>query len=155
VRKGNRRWLAGMLVIFFILTSCSPPNKKVNLEKTRPLPEVATNDQNSSSYKPANVFLEMAPAVLSRIIYSGAGPKGYRVEVRDLELAGHKKAEGLPLPGAVFAEVFSGSGVVTTDQGRQDLASGATLSISQGQRFSLESNSDQPLIVRLYLVASE
>lgn len=146
------------LFFFFgliLCAGCSRKKDQVQIDKTRPLPEVAAGDQNFSSYKPANVFSEMAPALLARTVFQSPGPNGYRIEVRDLRLAGRKQAEGLTLPGAAFGEVRYGSGAVVIGDRRQDLALGATLSISQGQRFSLQSTSDQPLVIRFHLITTE
>jgi hypothetical protein len=146
----------GALLFGLVLTACSrQPKPQIQIEKTRPLPEVPAGDQHFSSFTPKNAFSEMAPMVLSRTVYQGPGPRGYRVEVRDLRVAAHRKAENLTLPGAAFAEVRYGAGVLTVGDKRQDLVSGTTSSVSQGQHFSLESTSDQPLIVRVHLLAAE
>jgi hypothetical protein len=138
-----------------VLAGCSGRESKVQIEKTRPLPEVAASDQNFSSYKEAHPFTEMAPTLLSRTIFQGGGPNGYRIEIRELRLDGQKTAENLTLPGATFAQVRYGSGVITLGDQRQELALGTTIPISQGQRFSLQSNSAQPLVLRVHLVSAE
>jgi hypothetical protein len=145
----------GVLFLGLVLTACSRQKPQIQIEKTRPLPEVPAGDQGFSSYTPKIAFSEIAPMVLSRTVYQAPGPPGYRVEVRDLRVTARRKAEGLTLPGAAFAEVRYGAGVMTIGDKHQNLVSGTTSTISQGQHFSLESTSDQPLIVRVHLLAAE
>ena len=156
MRARTRCWfrflISGLAVVF---AGCSRETPKVQVEKTRPLPEVLAGDQNFSAYKPEGPFSEMAPGALARTVFQSPGPAGYRIEVRDVRVTPRKKAEDLTLPGAAFAEVRYGTGVMTAGDKRQDLALGATLSISQGQHFALESTSDQPLIIRVHLLAAD
>lgn len=155
MRASTRCWFLFLSLTLVIVGGCSQEKPRVKIEKTRPLPEVSAGDQNFSSYKPATAFEEIAPNALSRTVYQGTGPAGYRLEVRDIRLAPGKKAADLSLPGAGFAQVRSGSGTMTAGDKRQELPLGATWSISQGQHFSLDSTSDQPLIIRVQLLVAE
>jgi hypothetical protein len=156
MRARTRCWFRSITLGLAVLSAgCSRQTPNVQIEKTRPLPEVSAGDQNFSAYKPAHAFIEIAPAVLTRTVFQGPGPAGFRIEVRDLQLAAHKSAGDLTLPGAAFAEVRYGAGTMTAGEKHQELALGTTLSISQGQRFSLESTSDQPLIIRVHLLTAE
>lgn len=155
MRASTRCWFRFLSLALLVVAGCSQEKPRVNIEKTHPLPEISASDQNFSSYSPAVAFAEIAPSVLSRTVYQGAGPAGYRLEVRDLRLAPGKKSADLTLLGAGFAQVRSGSGTMTASDKRQDLPSGATWSISQGQHFSLESTSDQPFIIRVQLLVAE
>jgi hypothetical protein len=128
---------------------------KLPIEKTRPLPEVAAGDTNFSSYKPANPYEELGPNVLGRTIFDAAVSVGYRVEIRDLRVDAKKKGEDIKLPGAAFLEVQGGSGILTMTGKRQELPPGSTFSIAQGQAFTLESTSDQPLAIRARVVRAE
>jgi mannose-6-phosphate isomerase-like protein (cupin superfamily) len=51
--------------------------------------------------------------------------------------------------------VQSGSGILTITGKRRELPSGSTFSIPQGQAFTLEATSDQPLTIRARLVKAE
>jgi len=116
---------------------------------------VAAGDTGFSTYKPANPYEEMGPSLLGRTVFAASGPAGYRVEVRDLRVDAKRKAEDIRLPGALFLEVQSGSGIVTVAGNRQELSSGSTFSIPQSQAFTLEATSDQPLTIRARLVRTE
>jgi quercetin dioxygenase-like cupin family protein len=152
-RLGLAACLAGLAI-----SGCGdthPPREQIQIEKTRPLPEIAANDQNFSSYKPANPYQEVAANAMSRTIFEAAGPGGYRVEVRDLRVDAKKTAENISFPGAAFLQVIQGAGAVATGGKRQELAGSTSLSIPQGQTVALEATSDQPLILRVRLVRAE
>src|SRR5260221_2105804 len=83
------------------------------LEKTKPLPEVASRDQNFSKYEPPSPFSQTAPGLFTRTVYQSDGPLGYRVEVRDLSVAAKKRVENISLHGAAFVEVLYGTGAFT------------------------------------------
>ena len=141
---------AGLLL--FALMGCKGPT--LSLEKTRPLPETADASQKASS-EPANPYTEASPGLFARAVFQADGPPGYRVEVRDLMIAPKKKAAEIKLAGAAFLEVRNGAGVLTQSEHRQEVAIGATFSISQGQSFTLEATSDQPLKIRAQIVAAQ
>jgi len=146
----------GSMFAFLGLSGCSrSPERqqgKIPIEKTRPLPEIAASDKTFSSYRPAIPYEELQPNVLTRTIFDAAGPSGFRVEVRDLQVDAKKKGENIQLPGAAFLEVRGGSGVLTMADKRQDLPLGSTFSVPQGQSITLEATSDQPLTIRVRLV---
>ena len=155
MRTLTRCWFRlSLLGLAFLSAGCARQKPQVPIEKTRPLPEVSAGAA-LSSYQPANPFTEMAPLVLTRTIFQAPGPAGYQVEVRDLRVAPRHQAADLTLPGAAFAEVRYGSGTFAAGDNRQKLGPGMAWSISQGQKFSLESAGDQPLIVRVHLLAAQ
>ncbi len=133
----------------------APPPNKLPVEKTRPLTEVPTGDQNFSPYTPAHPFSELMPGVLSRTIFEAAGPSGYRVEVRDLRVTAGRRGEDIKLPGAAFFEVRSGSGAILVGGKRQELQAGSTAAVSEGQAFTLDCAAGQPLTIRAYLVRGQ
>jgi hypothetical protein len=128
---------------------------KLPIEKTRPLPEVAAGETNYSSFKPAIPYEELGPSILARTIVDAVGPAGYHVEVRDLRVDAKRRSEDIRLPGAAFLEVLDGSGVLIVGGKPQEAPTGATFSISQGQSFTLEVRSDQPLTIRARVVRAE
>ncbi len=149
----------GAFCILFGFCGCSrnqgPTRGRIPIEKTHPLPEVAASDKNFSGYKPANPYQELGPSALTRTIFTAAGPAGYRVEVRDLRVDAKKRGEDIALPGAAFLEVQAGSAVLVLAGKRQELRPGSTLSMPQGQAFTLETTSDQPLTIRARIVRAE
>jgi hypothetical protein len=157
--KSIRRHAVGLgaLCVLLGFSGCSqvPTRGRIPIEKTHPLPEVAAGDTSFSSYKPAIPYEEMGPSILGRKIFDAAGPAGYRIEVRDLRVDARRKAEDIRLPGASFLEVQSGSGILTMAGNRRELPSGSTFSVPQGQAFTLEATSDQPLTIRARLVKAE
>ena len=149
----------GALCVLFGLSGCShnqePRRGRILIERTLPLPEVASGDTSFSSYKPANPYEEMGPSILARTIFDTAGPAGYRVEVRDLRVDAKRKAEDIRLPGAGFLEVQGGSGILTMVGKPQELPPGSMFSVPQGQAFTLEATSDQPLTIRARVVRAK
>ena len=132
-----------------------PTRGQIPIQKTHPLPEIAANDQNFSSYKPTNPYQEVAANAMSRTIFDAAGPAGYHVEVRDLRVDAKKTAENISFPGAAFLQVIEGAGAATTGGKRQELNGGGAFSMAQGQTATLQATSDQPLILRVRLVRAE
>jgi quercetin dioxygenase-like cupin family protein len=122
------------------------------VRKTRPLPEVPAGERNLSSYAPAKPYVEAGPAVLTRTLFEASAPSGYSVEVRDIFVDPRKQSGDLRLPGAAFLEVRYGAGVMRAGNQRQELKLGSIVSIPQGQSFSLESTSDEPLTIRVDLI---
>jgi len=159
--KSIRRHLIGLaaLCVLYGFIGCSrnqgSSRARLPIEKTHPLPEVAAGDTGYSSYKPAIPYEELGPSVLTRTIFDAVGPAGFHVEVRDLRVDARRKSEDIHLPGAAFLEVLDGSGVLTMAGKQQEVLSGSTFSMSQGQSLTLEVTSDQPLTIRARVVRAE
>ena len=141
------------LISLILLASCSrrPKDERVDV-KTPELPPVATDEKSFASYQPAKPYVTLTPSVLARTVYSGDGPPGYRIEVRDWMVAAGKQSGSTTVPGAAFFEVRSGEGSLTVGGQIQQLQLGATFSVSQDQPFELTSSGSLPLRLRLYLV---
>jgi len=137
-------WLAGC--------GSRPKDERVD-QKTPPLPPVSTDEKSFASYQPARPYAALGSALLSRTVFSGDGPAGYRVEAQDWKVSAGKPTGNMTVPGAAFFEVRSGEGSINTGGQKTDLKPGSTFSVSQGQQFELSSR-DAPLTLRLYVVTA-
>jgi hypothetical protein len=116
---------------------------------------VAAGDQNFSSYKPANPYAEIAPGVLMRTVFQAPGPGQSHVEVEDIVVDAGKKGENIKLPGAAFIQVRAGAGTGIAGGKPLALPPGASFTVAQGESFTLQSTSPQPLVLRVQLVKGE
>lgn len=90
--------------------------------------------------------------VLSRTIYSTAGPANSQIEVRDFKFPPHAKSHLAALPGPGVLEVYSGHGSVSLGGQNEELSSGVITPVSAGQALEFDNKGDYSLVVRLYLV---
>lgn len=137
-----------LLLVIGLQISCRSDK---GAEGTQLLPKAQPGEQNFSKYQPDRPYSELAPGVLTRTLHEAAGQNGYRLEVRDLLVGAGQSASNVSLPGAAVFEVRSGHGTVTAAGNRQEVTSGATFALSDGETFSVENKSDEPIAFRVHL----
>ncbi len=119
------------------------------------LPKAAPGEKNFSQYQPRQPYSQLNPGIMTRTLFEVATSNGYRVEVRDVLVGPRQRTERVSLPGAAVFEIRSGGGILTVNGKRQELSPGSTLSLSEGQAFSIENNSDAPITIRVYLIIAQ
>lgn len=117
-----------------------------------PLPGPPAGDVTFSKSQPANPFTSITPGLFARTVYSADSGAGYRVEVRDLLVGPGQKASG-SLPGAAVLEIRSGAGTMTVAGRTQELRTGSTLSLPDGQAFAIQNTGAGALTIRVHLLS--
>lgn len=119
------------------------------------LPKASPGESKFSDYQPRNPYSQLATGILTRTLYEASSGNGYRIEVRDLLVGPQQHSASVKLPGSAVCQVLSGDGVLTSGEKRQDLKLGSTLTIPQGEGFSIENKSDVPVAIRVHLFKPE
>lgn len=108
-----------------------------------------------SKYQPDKPYVPLAPGVLTRTVYQTTNGQAHRIEVRDLLVGPGRSSSSVTLPGAAVFEVRSGSGLVTTAGKRQEVATGATFLLSEGEAFTIENKTDLPITMRVHVFVAD
>src|SRR5262245_59055651 len=86
-------------------------------------------DAKASPYQPSQPFRLISPGLSVRTLHTAQTPQGFRVELRELLIGPGKRGVAVDLEGGALAEVISGRGGAAYGGKRENLATGATLSI--------------------------
>jgi mannose-6-phosphate isomerase-like protein (cupin superfamily) len=121
-------------------------------EKTPLLPEAGPNEQQLSPYQPQNPYTELGKGILTRTVFETDAGSGLRVEVRDLLVGPGQSSASVSLPGAAVFEVRLGSGTLAVGGASQELRTGSTLHVAEGQAFVINNKAETPIAIRVYLV---
>jgi hypothetical protein len=146
------RLLLLSLVMCCTLLSCE---RDQTADKTSLLPGATPSDKNFSPYQPPNGYAEMTKGLLSRTVFESAGPPGTRIEIRDLFVGPGQSSESASLPGAAVFDVRSGSGSLVHGGQSQEVKTGTTIGISEGESFAIQNQADLPIIIRVNLFQIE
>lgn len=76
------------------------------------------------------------------------------MEVRDIEVAPGKTADGLAFPGAVIIEIRNGKGSGRVAGKSRDIAPGDIVAQSQGDPIVIDNSGTVPLSVRVYVIGA-
>ncbi len=79
------------------------------------------------------------------------GPR-YRIEVRTLLVGPGRRTESATLPGAAIFEVRSGAGTFAIGEKTQEITTGSTFAVSDGESFTFASGADTELTLRVYII---
>jgi len=134
--------------LLLVLFACQRGERK---EKTELLHEAGPDERHFSPYEPANPYAEAGKGLLARTIFETEGPPGVRIEVRDFLVAPGQTTEHVSFPGASIIAVRSGAGLLVAGEKRQEVASGRTLLVSEGESFVIENKGVLPIGLRVYL----
>ena len=122
---------------------------------TGPLPPPPPQEQlRLSDYQPQKGFVQLSPGLATRSVFVAepSAKDPYRVDVQDILVAPGKEALSVPLQGAAILEVRTGSGTATIGQKSQELGSGSTFSVAEGEPLKLAAKGDGPITLRAYVV---
>ena len=119
------------------------------------LPKASPGESKFSDYQPRNPYSQLATGVLTRTLYEASSGNDYRIEVRDLLVPSRQHSASATLPGSAICQVLSGDAVLTSGERHQDLRLGSTFTISKNEAFAIESRSDVPVAIRVYLFKPE
>lgn len=117
-----------------------------------PLPRPAAGLPAQDSVR--QPFTEVAPGVFARTAFRTEPRPGLRVEVRDIEVAPGKTADGLAFPGAVIIEIRNGKGSGRVAGKSRDIAPGDIVAQSQGDPIVIDNSGTVPLSVRVYVIGA-
>ena len=122
---------------------------------TGPLPSPPPPEQMKlSNYEPQKGFTQVSPGLATRTVYvvEPTAKDPYHVEVQDVLVAPGREAVSIPLQGAATFEVRSGSGTATIGARSQELGTGSTFSVSEGDALKIAAKADGPISLRAYVV---
>jgi len=122
---------------------------------TGPLPSPPPPEQMKlSNYEPQKGFTQVSPGLATRTVFvvEPTAKDPYHVEVQDLMVAPGREAVSIPLQGAATFEVRSGSGTATIGTKSQEIATGSTFSVSEGDPLKIAAKADGPISLRAYVV---
>ncbi len=149
-RPSPTGFLTAFLAAAFLIALAGCENES-QPQATPLLPEAQHDEKNISPYTPENPYREVQANLLSRTVFQADGPKGVAIEFRDLFVMPGKVAEKISLPGPAVFEVLTGEGKFSAGGKSRELTSGSSVSIAQGEEFSLESKGETSLEIRARL----
>lgn len=151
-RNKQAVFFTSVLMLFMLMPQAGDRHSSQTFaDEVGVFPPPSPGERKVTANQPSNPFLQLAPGVLTRILYQTASGAGYRVEVRDLLVGPGQHTAEASLPGAAVFEVRSGSGVVTVSGKRQEMKSGSTFALAEGQTFAIENPADVPISARVHL----
>jgi hypothetical protein len=121
---------------------------------TGPLPSPPPPDQMKlSNYEPQKGFTQVSPGLATRTVYTvePTAKDPYHVDVQDIIVAPGREAVSIPLQGAATFEVRAGNGTVTIGARGQEVGTGSTFSVSEGEQLKIAAK-DGLLALRAYVV---
>jgi mannose-6-phosphate isomerase-like protein (cupin superfamily) len=121
---------------------------------TGPLPPPPPQEQaRLSDYQPEKAFTQISPGVATRTVFvvEPTAKDPYHVEVQDVIVAPGKEAS-MPLQGAATFEVRGGGGTVTIGARSQELGTGSTFAVPEGEPLKIAAKGDAPMTLRAYVV---
>ena len=121
---------------------------------TGPLPPPPPEQIKLSDYQPQKAFVQVSPGLSTRSVFvvEPTTKDPYRVEVLDILVAPGKEPLSVPLQGAGVFEVRTGSGTASIGQKSQDLSTGSTFSVGEGESLKIVAKGDGPIALRAYVV---
>ncbi len=164
--RGSLSFAAISILALLIPSGCQPdPSSREFAEKTMggsagllPGPP-AVGEIRFSQYQPETESQELTTGLLSQTAFDTAGEtaaaapaQSYRVEVRNLLVGPGKSTAEATLPGAAVFEVRSGNGTVTIGSASQEITTGSTFAVSEGESFRLTNSSEMGLALRVYVI---
>ena len=103
--------------------------------------------------EPENPYVQVGAGPLARSTFATT-EAGYAIEVRDLLFGPAQKAVDVDLNGAAMIEVRDGAGIVTIGGKTREVAMGATLTVSEGEKLRIEARGGS-LVLRAYVFRAE
>jgi hypothetical protein len=122
---------------------------------TGPLPPPPPPEQmRVSDYQPQKAFVQVSPGLATRSVFvvEPTDKDPYHVDVQDILVAPGKEAVSVPLQGAATIEVRTGSGTASIGQNSQELATGSTFPVAEGEALKIAARGDGPITLRAYVV---
>ena len=122
---------------------------------TGPLPPPPPPEQmKAADFQPQKAFVQTAPGVATRSVFvvEPNAKDPYHVEVLDILVAPGKEPVAVPLQGAATCEVRTGNGTATIREKSQELATGSTFSVGEGEPLKIAVKGDGPITLRAYVV---
>lgn len=121
---------------------------------TGPLPPPPPQEQaRLSDYQPEKGFTQISPGVATRTVFvvEPTAKDPYHVEVQDVIVAPGKEGS-IPLQGAATFEVRGGGGTATIGARSQELGTGSTFAVPEGDPLKIAAKGDAPMTLRAYVV---
>jgi len=121
---------------------------------TGPLPPPSPEQMKVSDYEPQKPFVQVSPGLATRSVFvvEPTAKDPYHVDVQDILVAPGKEAVSVPLQGAAIVEVRTGTGTATIGQKSQELGTGATFSVAEGEALKIAAKGDGPITLRAYVI---
>jgi hypothetical protein len=150
----TRPVMAVLLVGISAAVACRPATDD-GIEPAENVPPLAPVQAQAtpSAYQPQAALARTESGSLARTLF-GAEGSGIRVEVREILVGPKQRSTAARSAGAAIGEVRSGRGVLNVDGKVQNLQMGSMLSLADGQSYTLENQSDVPLVIRLYVLTA-
>ena len=112
-------------------------------------------DLKMSPYQPANPLLPVADGVVARTLHQAPAGAGYRVDTQELIVGPGPRKATLSLKSAGVFEITSGAGTIALGEKRQEISSGSTLAIPEGQPLTIENTGAGSITIRAHLFVAE
>lgn len=118
------------------------------------LPPPPAQDVKLSDYQPQKPFVQVSPGVSTRTVFvvEPDAKTPYHVDVQDILIAPAPQPVPVPLSGAGVFEVRTGSGTALIGEKSQDLGSGSTFSVAEGETLKIAPKADGPVTLRAFVV---
>src|SRR5829696_170715 len=121
---------------------------------TAPLPPPPPPEQMKvSDYQPQKGFTQVSPGLVARSVFvvEPTTKDPYHVEVLDMIVTPANEVS-IPLQGAAIVEVRTGTGTATIGQRAQEIGTGSTFSIAEGEPLKIAAKGEAPLALRAYVI---
>ena len=121
---------------------------------TGPLPPPPPPEQMKlSDYQPQKGFTQVSPGLATRSVFvvEPTGKDPYHVEVLDMVVTPANEVS-IPLQGAGIVEVRTGTGTATIGQRAQEIGTGSTFSVVEGEALKIAAKGEAPLALRAYVI---
>lgn len=121
---------------------------------TGPLSPPPQDQIKVSDYQPQQPFVQVSPGLATRSVFvvEPTAKDPYHVDVQDILVAPGKEAVSVPLQGAAIFEVRTGSGTATIGEKSQEVGTGLTFSVAEGEALKIAAKGDGPITLRAYVI---
>jgi mannose-6-phosphate isomerase-like protein (cupin superfamily) len=137
--------VAAALLVVFLVGSCRKQNVVTPVAAV-PTATPAIDRTQLAPDSSQNPYRQYAPGLLARTVYKAEGADRFEVEIWDLLVGPGKKTEPATLPGGAVFEVRSGEGVLQVSGKRNEVKTGATLAVGDGESFQIDNGSTESAV---------
>lgn len=142
------------LVLIMLLVGCKGWSQR-GAKGLGTLPSAPPGETNFSPYQPAHPYQQLSKGLLGRKLYSASLEAGGVVEIDDFLVGPHQVTDSYQLDATAIFEVKSGGGLLRLGDKTQNIETGTVISVPAAQRFSIESQSDLPIAIRVEILGTK